>query len=207
MILSISFVLFSVAAMQVYGLSTRDEGEGSDVGLISCESTDSVLRPLYLRNTEVAQDPVLPTEGVPVDLAEDVLNESATPGHFVFRVCNSTFMQLSSSPEDIIQYGHVLASGDDSKCLSGLPGRDAPQNITIENCLESENSAQMLLFWKLTNDPSGGATLDFVGANPQNNATVSYATILAGEEGSYLPQLQFIDNGTEIETQYQFTLA
>jgi hypothetical protein len=74
------------------------------------------------------------------------------------------------------------------------------------DCKYGEDSWQLLLFWvsicyiavkgctliylrqKLTTDPSGCSTLDFVGRAPSWGVTGYYPTLITGQQGSYRPQ-------------------
>ncbi|PVF96995.1 hypothetical protein CPB86DRAFT_786321 [Serendipita vermifera] len=207
MMLSALFTLFGIAALQAYGLLVpRQGGQADDVPFLSCESA-GVLRPLYLKSTPLAVDPLLPSRGIPVDLVEDILSKSTTPGNFAFQLCNSSLLGLSSLPGDAVQYGHVLVYGDDSKCLSIPHGSVVSQDITTQRCNLGDDSIQLLQFWKLTTDSFGCTTLDFVGRAPKWGINGYYDMLTSAEEGSYRPQLQYLSDATDPETPYQLGFA
>ncbi|PVF96996.1 hypothetical protein CPB86DRAFT_874438 [Serendipita vermifera] len=201
-------LIFILAILQVHGSSLPHDNGQADTVSITCESLDDIpLRPMILKGIPDAQNPVLPAKGVPVALFDHLLRASDTTGTFKFRPCKSTFMNLTSSLDGSVKYGHVVSSEDQDppQCLGTILGQVTAQNITSTNCSIADNSGQMQIFWQLTSNSLGGDTIDFVGTRLVDSIKWYYTMVVAGEEGSYLPQLVRHDRGdnTDFKSLYQ----
>ncbi|PVF96992.1 hypothetical protein CPB86DRAFT_815845 [Serendipita vermifera] len=215
MTLSTRLFILSAVALQAFGLVVpRGDFQADIVPTISCSPADGFPRPMVIKSTTVAEQqgkPVLDAEGVKVAIRGNVLAESFQSGSFIFQTCESTFMNLSPSTEDgkFISYGHVVDANDISRCLTSITNSDDPQDITAVPCSISDDSGQILQFWKLTVDTADptSATLDFVGKRAESDATGFYATDFNPGLTGRFPQIQYVRDGTDYATPYQLTFV
>jgi len=180
------------------------------VEMITCTPLDGYTGTLIVKGTENAAtngDAALPDSGVSLGLVTDTRQENSEGQLFQFQNCTSSFMDLA--PSDGVFYGHIVPVADASSCLSVYPSQPTPQPIVSEKCSMSDDSGQMLLFWKLTAnaaDASGPATIDFVGRSTHLGPDGIYVTDFTGADGSRAALIEHTDDHSKTSS-YQIDLV
>ncbi|KAG9031162.1 hypothetical protein FS842_004285 [Serendipita sp. 407] len=183
-------------------LTTVEDGDASIriVEIIECTPLAGATGRLVMKNTPTDENSasagsgstLLPAEGVPLGLVNQQLVElssSEDSQEFFFTNCTSGFM--NETPSGNVYFGHLVLASDSNPCLISTPGAETAQDITTEQCRISDDSGQMLQFWKLTFSEDGTlpASLDFVGISTRVDSSLFYDTVFEGVEGNRVAKI------------------
>ncbi|CAG7854950.1 SubName: Full=Uncharacterized protein {ECO:0000313/EMBL:CCA71519.1} [Serendipita indica DSM 11827] len=178
------------------------------VPVINCTPLSGAAGKLVMTNSATLGDASLPEDGVPLGLVNKTLEEVGNDSHqtFVFSSCSSTFMNETATNDTF--YGHISPSDDATSCLVAQTGMPDPQPVVTEPCSLSDDSGQMLQFWKIVLDKNQTkpALVSFVGLSARSTSTAHYETGFDVVNGTNVVHINYVKS-TNVSSTYQIKLV